>query len=54
MRFDVPKAYSDFYAKSLTQRYRDTLLHWLRENNPAAYRRVVKDQRAASMIHLIA
>jgi hypothetical protein len=42
---NLPKAYSTFYGICLTQRYRDTLLFWLRENNPAAYRRVVKDHK---------
>lgn len=45
MKTDIEKAYSIFYGMCLTQRYRDTLLHWLRENNPAAYRRVIKDHK---------
>lgn len=43
MRTDISKHYSDFYRICLTQRYRDTLLFWLRKNQPAAYARVVKD-----------
>lgn len=45
MKIDLPKAYSEFYGICLTQRYRDTLLYWLRKNNQAAYWRVVKDHK---------
>ena len=45
MKFDLPKAYSDFYGKILTNRYRREFLRFLRDNQPAALARVMKDHR---------
>ena len=54
MKFDLPAAYSDFYGKILTLRYRREFLRYLRDNQPAALVRVMKDHRVSiSQFHIV-
>ena len=54
MKFDLPKAYSDFYGKILTNGYRREFLRWLRDNQPAALARVMKDHHVSlAQFHIV-
>ena len=45
MKFDVPKAYSDFYGKIHGDQYRREYLRFLRDKHPASLARVMKDNK---------
>lgn len=45
MNYDLGKLYSEFYANIRTEGYRREFIRWLRDNNPAALNRVVKDHK---------
>ena len=45
MKFDIPKTYSDFYGKILTNEYRRAYLRFLRDEQPAGLIRVMKDHK---------
>ena len=45
MKFDVPKAYSDFYGKIRGDQYRREYLRFLRDQQPSGLIRVMKDHK---------